>query len=239
MPSLYRAVRRLISKVVYGLFPSLRFHRHRNAFASHMPILIGVARAARPRRLLELGAGFFSTPAFLDRRLFPSLESILSLEDDPDWIARLTARIGGDPRLSLTSVPVVPDWAAEADLTSFDLIFVDDSTMVGERARTVRNVLMRARADAIVVIHDFQQAQYQAAVPAPWTAFTFDVLSPATGVVFQTGISRHQLEAIRAVIQANKGAPASKPLRWAKAFDSKGAAMTLHDAGTRTDKTST
>jgi len=55
-------------------------------YATHIPVLVGVAAACLPDRLVEFGSGDFSTLTFLDETVFPSLLSIESYENNPQWM---------------------------------------------------------------------------------------------------------------------------------------------------------
>ncbi len=64
-----------------------------------MPVLLGLAHLINVTRVLELGAGQFSTPLFLNRYVFPNLTILHSLENDLLWATRITKAIR-DPRLT-------------------------------------------------------------------------------------------------------------------------------------------
>jgi hypothetical protein len=63
-----------------------------NEFATHIPILIGIARILPIRHVLELGCGTYSTLTFLNRTALPDLIGLDSLETDLAWAERLRRR---------------------------------------------------------------------------------------------------------------------------------------------------
>ncbi len=201
---LFGRVSRKCSTAFDVLFPQIASVRHKDKFSSHLPVLVAVAALTKPEQILELGAGLFSTVAFVDTSLFPTLQSIVSVEDDLKWSSVIRKKVPAADRLTLLNTGSVPRWAETADLGAYPFIFVDDSTQISDRAQTIRAVLSRARADAVIVIHDFEQAAYQAAVPLPWLAFRFAAFTPETAVVFQDPQMRDDLARINQIMLANR-----------------------------------
>src|SRR5262245_54771374 len=97
-----------------------------NDYATHIPILIGLARLREIRSVLEFGCGHYSTLTFLNRFAFPDLERLHSIENDDAWALAIQEAAKNDPRWSLE---VVNGEISDAipDLESFDLILIDDS----------------------------------------------------------------------------------------------------------------
>jgi predicted O-methyltransferase YrrM len=134
-------------------------------YASHLLVLGALVEAHGVERVLELGAGDYSTPAFLAA---PGLTRLTSVENDPEWARKVTT---DDDRHEVLLVE-----GAIADhlppLEDYDLVFVDDSTSAYERARTIRAVLSQPHPP--VVIHDAEVPEYAAAIadcsPTPATA---------------------------------------------------------------------
>ena len=101
--------------------------------------------------VLELGAGLFSTPTFLNRRVFPKLERIVSVEDDPNWAAQVQ-QANGDNRLTvIKNLPAID--------SKFDLLFVDNSQSEFVRKDTIRKVVQESEG-SIVVVHDAEYQEY-------------------------------------------------------------------------------
>src|SRR6185295_2581550 len=63
--------------------------RARNDYATHIPILIGLARLREIRSVLEFGCGNYSTLTFLNRFAFPQLERLHSIENDDSWASTM------------------------------------------------------------------------------------------------------------------------------------------------------
>jgi predicted O-methyltransferase YrrM len=173
-------------------------------FASHLPVLAGLARLIPVRRVLELGAGHYSTPAFLDRSAFGDLETLRSVEDDPVWVEKLSAVVRDDPRVDLVTV-TRPMSKAVAGLRvqDYDLVLVDDSKGQEERIETIRNVAANASGSAaLVVIHDYEWEVYQKAAGKFRRRFAFTALVPNTGVVWNKArVELRRLKELNALIE--------------------------------------
>jgi hypothetical protein len=210
------SIKKRLGKAVYASYLWMNAGKFRERYASHLPVLLAMAIAVQPKRLLELGSGLFSTPALLDRNMFPTLESITSIEDDAGWLQRVRAEVPADARHHLIATASVPDWCLAADLSGFDVIFIDDSTTVENRAMTIRAVLERASAEVVIVIHDFQFDAYRKAVAEPWMCHVFEAFYPSTGVVYQNTALQGRLRALDQCIRDNRTvAPASDHAAWA------------------------
>ena len=120
-------------------------------YASHLPILRMVLGLVKPKRVLELGAGNYSTPCFLE---CPTVERLVTLETDPEWVPAV------DPKLTLH---IVEDAAEELpDLRSYDLVFVDNADNAADRERAIRAVLTQPHPPT--VIHDADYPSYRKAI---------------------------------------------------------------------------
>src|ERR1044072_7607495 len=97
--------------------------RAENAYATHLPVLIGLAGIRPLRRVLEFGCGHYSTKTFLQRSVFPDLEELHSVENDPAWAETVREVIKHDPRSSVTTVSgAMCEVVEKFDLEAFDLI---------------------------------------------------------------------------------------------------------------------
>ena len=119
--------------------------------STHIPVLVSLGLTRHIERVLELGAGLYSTPTFLNRKVFPTLESLISFEDNPEWTIKVSKACIDD---RLTLVSEFPDLEK-----SYDLIFVDNATDLSVRAATIRKVCDEVR-DTLVVIHDAEDVNY-------------------------------------------------------------------------------
>ncbi len=186
----YRLGKRLVRAVRNPGSPK----RADNAFATHLPILIGMGRLVKVRKVVEFGCGPYSTPLFLNRLAFPYLQSLQSYENDAHWLSQIAALAGNDPRLTLT--PVHGPMSSVIDQVEFqgaDLVFVDDSHSVAQRALTIRAVGSHCHPLNLVIIHDYEQEAYREAARMFAHSFSFTAMSPQTGIVWNEA----QIEVVR------------------------------------------
>jgi len=155
--------------------------RARNDYATHIPILIGLARLREIRTVLEFGCGRYSTLTFLNRSAFPHLERLHSVENDDSWAATIQ-EAAKDDRWTLR---VVNGEISESvsDLESFDLILIDDSKTSVQRAATIRAVASQQPQRAWIVVHDFEVEEYREAAMGFRYRHRFRGYNPETGVV--------------------------------------------------------
>ncbi len=119
--------------------------------STHIPVLIALGLSRPIRHVLELGAGLYSTPTFLDWRVFPRLEQLVSFEDNQEWRNRVALKCPDDRLLITDEFPNLEK--------QYDLIFVDNATDLAVRAATIRKVCDETR-DVLVVIHDAEDVNY-------------------------------------------------------------------------------
>lgn len=191
-------------------------------YSSHVPVLMAVARCVRIKRVLELGCGHFSTLTFLDRRAFPDLAGIDSLEDDATWMKEIQEATRDDSRINLSFVD--GDWEARianTDFDQYDLVFVDNGRTIAERQQSIRWVAERATDRNVVIVHDYEQTAYRMAVRALPHRVDFSALLPNTGVAWRGGgVDRSRLMALRSMIAQNSREVRPDAIReWAKLFE--------------------
>src|ERR1051326_6007095 len=75
-----------------------------NDYATHIPMLIGLARLREMRSVFEFGCGKYSTLTFLNRSAFPHLERLCSIENDESWAATIQNAAQADQRWALNLV---------------------------------------------------------------------------------------------------------------------------------------
>jgi predicted O-methyltransferase YrrM len=154
-------------------------------YATHIPILIGLAQAIEIKRVLELGCGEYSTLTFLNKSVFPALLQLDSFETDQAWLDRVSTLVVDDSRFTARMVSGSMRSAVQrADLENYDLIFVDDSTSSEERVATIAAIATRRPNRAVVVIHDFEIQAYRDAAKAFECRFIFKAFNPQTGIVW-------------------------------------------------------
>jgi hypothetical protein len=193
-----------------------------NPYATHLPVLIGLARLLKIRKVLEFGCGQYSTLTFLDRQAFPDLVSLDSFEHDPDWIAQLSAHITADPRVKLNHVrDSIREVIPRLDFADYDLIFIDDSLTAPERAATIGAVAGNCHPSNCTVIHDYEVEDYRRAARAFRHRFAFTAFNPQTGVVWNNGVlKRSQLKALDALIKQYSRKHSAEDARlWTSALD--------------------
>lgn len=191
---LRRAVRTLISKPI---------RKVDNPFATHLPVLIGIARMSQVRRVLEFGCGLYSTLTFLDSSAFPELMVLDSFEDDIAWMDRIARMTNDDPRLDLRLVDKpICSLIAEIQFKNYDLVFVDNSAIFEERAATIREISYRCVRSNIIVVHDYEMRIYQDAASIFPNRFTFKAFSPNTGILWnEASLGKHQLRKLNGLIR--------------------------------------
>ncbi|HEY8225116.1 MAG TPA: hypothetical protein VIG25_07555 [Pyrinomonadaceae bacterium] len=175
--------------------------RSRNDYATHIPILIGLARYWTIRSVLELGSGYYSTATFLHPKAFPHLEVLHSYETDSKWATRLKNFVN-DSRAKMQLVaPPMASALSDINLTDYDVIFVDDSATEHDRVTTIR-ALTRRQLESLVVIHDFEVPSYIEVARAFRHRYAFKAFNPETGVLWQDDAGhRDALREIDAVIK--------------------------------------
>jgi len=153
-------------------------------YATHIPILIGLARSRELRSVLEFGCGHYSTLTFLNASAFPHLERLQSVENDDTWAATIEEAAKGDPRWTLQLVNgEIADSVADLDLESFDLILIDDSQNSTQRAATIRAVARKQPQHPLIAIHDFEVEEYREAASGFKHRHRFRAYNPETGVL--------------------------------------------------------
>jgi len=175
-------------------------------YATHLPVLIGLARLLSFRHILEFGAGMFSTPAFLDRSIFPSVESVDTFETEGEWAERVRSLFGEDKRLRLHRVEGTMAAAVDQVRVLPDtLIFVDDSDNAEARSATIARVALMELGDSIVVIHDFEVSAYRRAASGFKHQFRFRSVNPNVGVLWNRhALDRHRLAGLSKVIRKGR-----------------------------------
>ena len=189
---------RRIKSVLYPLPP-----RSRNDYATHVPVLIGLASMRPIERVLEFGGGRYSTKTFLNRAAFPDLKELQSVENDPVWAETIRKEVKTDVRYKLhLATTSISDAVSSFNLETFDLILVDDSTTANERVATIRALSALQPSNPWLLIHDYEIFDYQRAASNFKQRFVFRGYNPQTGFV-SNGRGEQRLKAIEKRIKAN------------------------------------
>jgi precorrin-6B methylase 2 len=189
--------------------------RARNDYATHIPILIGLARLRAIRRVLEFGCGHYSTLTFLNTSAFPDLERLHSIENDDAWATTIQEAAKDDPRWTLQ---LVSGEICESipDLESFDLILIDDSKTSAQRAATIRAVAAKQPQHPWIVIHDFEVDEYRDAASAFKHRHRFRAYNPETGVIANSSLDLRGLN--RSLKQNAKSLDPDNITAWSSAI---------------------
>jgi hypothetical protein len=191
-----------------------------NDYATHIPVLVGLARLRDVRSALEFGCGDYSTLTFLNRAAFPHLVRLQSIENDAAWAESTYAKARSDERWALQlvqddTVAAVSDF----DLEAFDLILIDDSKTSAERAATIRAVANKRPQHAWIAIHDFEVDEYRQAATGFTNVHRFRAYNPETGLVWNNAAASTRLKSLNRILKDH-----SKTLQpddvqgWATAF---------------------
>jgi len=176
--------------------------RARNDYATHVPILIGLARLREIKNVLEFGCGYYSTLTFLNRSVFPRLERLQSVENDALWGETLQEVAGKDDRWVLNLVEgEIADAVPNLDLESFDLILIDDSKTSTQRSATIRGTAGQRPQHPWIIIHDFEVEEYRDAARGFVKRYIFKSYNPQTGLVCNNVDS--DIKSLNRVLKAN------------------------------------
>jgi predicted O-methyltransferase YrrM len=195
--------------------------RSSTPYATHIPVLIGLAQLLTFRRVAEFGCGQYSTLTFLDRQIFPHLERLDSFETDPEWLTKIEEQSGGDSRLTLRNViGEMSAFAESIKLDQYDLIFIDDSTRAEDRAETIQVIANKRERLTVVVVHDYEIKLYQQAASLFLNRFRCNALNPNTGILWNDAhIGLKKLRAVNNVIRQHRNVLEPDELRkWGRAF---------------------
>ena len=160
-----------------------------NDYATHIPILIGLARLREIRSVLEFGCGKYSTLTFLTRSAFPHLERLQSVENDDSWAATIQEAAKDNDRWTLQLVNgEISEAVSDLNLEAFDLILIDDSKTSTQRAATIRAAARQQPQHPWLVIHDFEVQEYRDAASAFKHRHRFRAYNPETGLVSNSAV---------------------------------------------------
>ena len=208
----YKKLRREYRNAKTKSLRSLCSHEPEDRFATHLPYLLALCQDISPKSFLELGGGTFSTPALYDKALFPSLQRILTVEDDADWASRIRDVVGLSED-HVTLVDDVSNFVLDYDGQDFDIVFIDDSKTIIERAKTVE-ACVKKFPNSLLVIHDFEVRAYQIALGDAVEKTVGDAWRPWVGMA---SFSSEKIEAAKRAskkIKTNRFVSPSDSQRW-------------------------
>lgn len=139
---------------------------HYDPWSTHIPAL-ALAVSKYGKRVLEIGAGWYSTPL-----LHTLSDSVVTLETDQAWASKFYS-------ISKESLHVVPDMLSAAEMFSvfpWDVVFVDCDP-VSQRAGCVKLFLDKP---CCVVAHDTEADNYRSLLKSVKFLRHFDFIMPRT-----------------------------------------------------------
>lgn len=191
-----------------------------NDYATHVPILIGLARLREIRSVLEFGCGYYSTLTFLNRSAFPHLERLQSVENDASWAETIHEAAKSDERWILKLVRrEIADSVPALDLEAFDLVLIDDSKNSTQRSATIRAVADKHPQRSWIVIHDFEVGEYRRAAADFKQRHSFKAFNPETGVLSNRPTQVTQWKFLDRTIKArSRTLEADQTAQWIRAL---------------------
>jgi hypothetical protein len=195
--------------------------RSKEPYATHVPVLVGVAAECRPKLLIEFGAGSFSTLSFLDEMAFPSLEEVRSYENNEQWLEQIKERLRGSSRVNLQYVAGdMYQAVVKANVSGADMIFLDDSPTAQARVPTVKEVSRLCGERPIVILHDYELWRLRLAAREFENCVAFDTFNPQCCAVWHGHPERRNaLENINRTIHQHESDIALTDIRaWANTF---------------------
>jgi hypothetical protein len=190
--------------------------RARNDYATHVPILIGLASIHEIRSVLEFGCGYYSTLTFLNRAAFPHLKRLQSVENDASWAETIQEVANDDERWVLKLVDgEIADSISHLNLEAFDLILIDDSKSSAQRAATIRAIAACRPKRPWIVIHDYEVEEYRSAARGFEQRYAFRTYTPQTGLVCNKAV---ELESLLRLLKENKNLQPDDLEGWLSAF---------------------
>jgi len=154
-----------------------------NAFGSHLKTLHKLG--AGVESVMEFGGGMFSTPAFLDRSVFPDLKILTTIETETSWAKKLPH----DDRLTVSVWDLDKMVSVASKMDVPDLVFIDCATEYykGRPTFKTRCDLIRhyMNTTATVVVHDADEPLIMEAIKsATYDSVVFNGPNPLTAVLF-------------------------------------------------------
>ncbi len=201
MNKIHRVSRQWQNRIeAYGIPP-----KSKKAYATHLPVLIGLPRLFEVKHVLEFGSGLSSTPLYLNREVFPDLVSVLSYENESEWLEKVQEATQHDSRLQLKLIEGrMAGMVDTLNVGDYDMIFIDDSRGFKVREETIRAIAARCKAcGGVVVIHDYERLEYRWASRTFRHHFRFTAFTPNTGVVWNDGsrLASRKLKLMNNLIQ--------------------------------------
>jgi hypothetical protein len=195
--------------------------RSEEPYATHVPVLVGVAAVLRPKRLIEFGSGSFSTLSFMDDVAFPSLEQVNSYENNKEWFEQVQQRTRGNSRIDLQYFAGdMYQAVAGADVAAADMIFLDDSPTAEERVKTVKEVSRLGRNGPVAILHDYELWRLRLAARQFEHRVAFDAFHPQSCAMWHGHPERRPIleDVARTISQHASDVPLTDIRAWIRVF---------------------
>jgi hypothetical protein len=195
--------------------------RSSEPYATHVPVLVGVAAACRAESVVEFGSGTFSTMSFLDQKAFPSIRRVDSYENNQEWFDRVRQNLPSRERINLHLVEGEMYKAVRgAQPSTADMIFLDDSPSDRTRVPTVREVARSCGEKPVVVMHDHELWRLRLATRDFEHRISIDALNPQCCVMWNGHQERTvKLQRVRDIIRKFAASiPLTDVRAWADVF---------------------
>ena len=173
--------------------------REPGRYDSHLPVLWAIGETMPIRTICEYGVGLGSTPVWLDRKRFPSMEHLLSYEEQESWFHKikeeLPPEMSADPRWDLKRIESGNLFFSAEYLAGTDLAFVDGFTWDG---RIALLIALRGRVP-LVVLHDGHGPDAFRAAQTVWPhVLVYRATDPGTSILSEAPLPAPLVAALRA-----------------------------------------
>jgi hypothetical protein len=195
--------------------------RSNEAYATHSPILVGVAAAFRPESIIEFGSGDFSTASFVDEAAFPSIRRVDSYENDREWFDQVRQKLSSSRLVNFHFVAGDMYKAVRAaNPAAADMIFIDDSSTTRARVSTVEEVARSCGTRPLVVLHDNDQRRLRLATLKFEHRASINTFNPQCCVMWHGHPERAaRLQRVGGIIRDHGASiPVTDIRGWAKVF---------------------
>jgi hypothetical protein len=195
--------------------------RSSEPYATHVPVLVGVAAACRPESVIEFGSGTFSTMSFLDEEAFPSIRKVDSYENNQEWFNQVRKKLPSGGRVDLHFVEGEMNKAVRsAKPSTAGMIFIDDSPSARARVPTVREVARSCGEEPVVIMHDHDLRRLRLATLSFEHRISINAFNPQCCVMWHG--HRERMPKLRRVGEIVRKFAARIPLtdirEWARVF---------------------
>lgn len=118
-------------------------------WGSHQPALRALAKFTEIKSVIEFGAGVYSTHLFLDRKAFPHLKSLVSLEHKEKW----GEKVGVNDKRHTLIITDSGNFADRSKGMKADFVFLDSGPSFTARWELLEHASTLA---PIIAIHDYR-----------------------------------------------------------------------------------